>query len=100
MKIELVYEKTCPNIDAAREQLRSAFAQVGLEPSWDEWEVSDASAPDRVRIHGSPTILIDGRDVSGLAPGDCNTNCRIYPDKKGVLRTVPSVERIVKALGF
>ena len=97
-KIELIYEKTCPNVDAARDQLKSALAQAGLEPAWLEWEVSDPKAPQYARIHGSPTILIDERDVSGAHPGDCRDNCRVYTDDKGALQTVPSIDKIVSAL--
>ena len=48
--------------------------------------------------YGSPTILIDGRDVAGLAPGDEQPSCRIYDNGAGALDVVPSVERIADAL--
>ena len=98
MKIELIYEETCPNVEAARNQLKTALEQAGLEPAWLEWEVSDPRAPEYSRQYGSPTILVDERDVSGLQPGDCCDNCRIYTDDKGALQVVPSLHRIVSAL--
>ena len=98
MKIELIYEKTCPNVDAAREQLKTALEKAGLEQAWLEWEVSDPKAPEYSRIYGSPTILVNEQDVSGLQPGDCCDNCRIYTDENGGLQIVPSVEKIVGAL--
>lgn len=97
MKVELVFEKTCPNVDAAREQIRKAFAQVNREPLWQEWEVSDSRAPTYVRVYGSPTILVNGIDVSGLAPGDCGDNCRIYSNSDGHLAVVPPLQKIVSA---
>lgn len=98
MKIELIYEKTCPNVDAARKQLKTALEQAGLEPTWLEWEVSDPQAPEYSQAYGSPTILVDEKDVSGQELGDCRDNCRIYTDENGALQVVPSVEKIVNAL--
>ena len=98
MKIELIFEKTCPNIDAAREQLNKALSQAGLKPEWQEWEVSDPNVPGYALIYGSPTILVDEQDVSGLAPGDCKENCRIYDGDSGGMSGVPPLERIVNAL--
>jgi len=98
MKVELIYEKTCPNVEAARHQLKSALEQAGLDPVWAEWEVSDPEAPEYSRLHGSPTILVNERDVSGLKPGDSCDNCRIYTDDSGQLQIVPSIEKILSAL--
>jgi hypothetical protein len=98
MKVELVYEKTCPNVDAARAQIRKAFTQINRGPAWQEWEVSDSCAPSYVHVYGSPTILVNGNDVSGLAPGDCRDNCRIYKNGNGHLGVVPPLEKIVSAL--
>lgn len=98
MKVELIYEKTCPNIDAAREQLTKAFKALSAPPQWQEWEVSNPDAPSYASIYGSPTILVDEKDVSGLAPADCKENCRIYSSDEGKMSGVPSVENIVSAL--
>lgn len=97
-KVELIYEKSCPNVDSARRQLRTAFDQLKLEPSWQEWEVSDPDAPEYARTYGSPTILVEQRDVSGEAKGDGCDNCRIYEGDSGKLSVVPSLEKIVDAL--
>ena len=96
-KVELIFEKTCPNVDSAREQLRKALTIAGQAPSWQEWEVSDDTAPDYVRVYGSPTILVNEQDVSSSTPdgGDC---CRIYNDENGRLNVVPQLEDIVQAL--
>lgn len=97
MKIELIYEKTCPNIEPARHQLLKAFTEAGVTPYWQEWEVSTPDAPSHVHGYGSPTILINGEDVSGgVIEGD-DYCCRVYSheeDNKGV----PALADIVKAL--
>ncbi len=98
MQIELVYEQTCPNIEAARAQLLRAFAEAGITPCWQEWEVSSPEAPSHVHGYGSPTILVNGRDVSGdMADGD-DYCCRIYSHGEHTNKGVPPVAGIVQAL--
>ncbi|MBU1191786.1 MAG: hypothetical protein KKA36_03130 [Gammaproteobacteria bacterium] len=95
-KIELIYERTCPNVEAARALIKAACAQIGCSAEWHEWEVSDARLPAYARGFGSPTILVDMVDVAGQSAGvsDC---CRIYPGGKGV-QGVPALEQVVQAL--
>jgi len=97
MRVELVYEGSCPNIAAARTQLLRAFAAAGLAPRWQEWELHSGDAPERVRGYGSPTILVDGRDVSGLPAGEADC-CRVYAREDGRYQGVPSQADIVHAL--
>ena len=97
MRVELIYEKTCPNIKAARAQLLRAFGMTGITPHWQEWEVSMTEAPAYVHGHGSPTILVNGQDVSGSLITGNDYCCRVYThleNNKGV----PAVLDIVQAL--
>jgi mercuric ion transport protein len=98
LKVELVYEKTCPNIGAARAQLVRAFAETGLSPQWQEWEVSSPQAPAHVHGYGSPTILVDGWDVSGVMREGDDYCCRVYAHTEGTNKGVPAVADIVRAL--
>jgi mercuric ion transport protein len=93
--VELLYLPDCPNVPAAREQLRRAFAAVGLTAHWTEVNVSDESAPEHARGYGSPTILINGREVTGTAPGS-GPSCCVYPESD--VRGVPPLETIVAKL--
>lgn len=74
--IELIYFDSCPNAEAARVNLRQALETLHLPPSWQEWEQGDSSAPEHVKQYGSPTILIDGRDVTGVGAGVAAAACR------------------------
>ena len=95
--VEFVYEKSCPNIAAARKQLIAAFGAAGVAPAWSEWEVGAPDTPDHVRSYGSPTILVDGKDVSGLPLEEASSCCRIYT-LDGDARGVPPLDQIVAAL--
>lgn len=98
MNIELITDADCPNVDATRAVLREAFDSVGLPHEWTEWDRGAESSPPYARRYGSPTVLVDGIDVSG-AGGSADANCcRIYQDHAGQFVGVPSRESVVDAL--
>jgi hypothetical protein len=97
MVVELIYDAGCPNVTDARNNLRKALAAADLPRRWREWDRSKPGGPDYARRYGSPTILVDGRDVAGAAPSD-DPACRIYTMDPGRERGVPAVEAIMAAL--
>jgi mercuric ion transport protein len=98
MQVELVYEKTCPNINAARAQLLRAFVQAGITPRWQEWEVNSPHVPSHVHGYGSPTILVNGQDISGNMAAGEDYCCRIYSLDERTNKGVPLLADIVRAL--
>lgn len=94
--VDLVYASGCPNISLARANLLLAFARAGVKPKWSEHRIGDPEAPEHTRGYGSPTILVEGRDVAGLPPpGDAS--CRVYEGASGSAHA-PSAEQIAAAL--
>ncbi len=95
--VELIYDHDCPNVPQARENLLRAFGQTGTAPRWREWDRADAQAPEYVRAFGSPTVLINGKDVadSGAADAAC---CRIYAGSDGKRHGAPPVALIAATL--
>lgn len=93
--VELLYFPDCPNVPAAREQLRRACEAAGVPAVWSEVDVTSESAPAHARGYGSPTVLVDGKDVTGAAPGG-GSSCRIYVGS-GV-RGVPPLDVIIAVL--
>lgn len=91
--VDLVYSLDCPNVAAARENLLQGFARAGLAPRWREHRIGDPDAPAHVRGFGSPTVLVDGKDVVGDQPV-AETCCRLYDGN----RHAPGVEAITRAL--
>ncbi len=90
--LELVYFDGCPNAVKARENIRSAVTQAFDRPiEWVEWNLSKESTPDVFKRYGSPTVLVDGRDVTGEGPGNSAMACRADG--------APSVEVIAAKLG-
>ena len=95
--VEFVYDRSCPNAETARAHLLEAFARAKLTPEWSEYLIGDVTIPRHARGYGSPTILVDGRDVSGAAPGS-DACCRLYEMEDGRLSSAPSVSQIAAAL--
>lgn len=98
MRVELVYDTNCPNVRGARSALLEGFRLVGLQPSWTEWDRMSPDSPVHVRGYGSPTILVEDRDIAGVAPGTVASNCRLYHSGSGSLQGVPTVEQVAEAL--
>lgn len=96
--VELIYDMDCPNVQCARKALLEGFSKVSLQPSWTEWDRGATESPAYVRQYGSPTILVDGRDVAGEARGDAGSSCRLYRNGSGKFEPAPSVKRITEAL--
>ncbi len=94
--VDFVYDTDCPNVATARGNLMRAFAKAGIAANWQEHRIGDPDAIARVRGFGSPTILVDGRDVAGCEPG-AESCCRVYVE--GNTSTgAPSVDAISAAL--
>ncbi len=87
MNVQLLYFPGCPNVDAARTAIRDALAAEKLDIQVEEIDVEDPAAPGWARGWGSPTILINGKDVAGQTRFDASA-CRIYASG------VPSVAAI------
>ena len=98
MLVEFIYDDDCQNVGPAREQLRNAMSNLGLSREWKEWDRADPKSPDYAQGDGSPTILINGKDVAGVDPGADASCCRVYKWPDGKLRGIPTVEMIESAL--
>lgn len=87
MKIQLLYFSGCPNVAATRAALRDALAAEKLDLPIEEVDVEEAGAPEWARGWGSPTILIDGKEIYDQQPSGAQA-CRLY------VGGTPSVEVI------
>jgi hypothetical protein len=95
-EVVLLYERSCPNVGEARENLLRAFSAAKLDATWREVEIDAPETPPEWRASGSPTVLIGGVDVSGIGPAEGAT-CRVY-EHEGRLARAPSVDQIVSRL--
>lgn len=100
-RVDLVVDLDCPNVEEARALLRTALARAGYPATWREWERDAAGTPPELRGLGSPTILVEGVDVSGPEPTERLSErancCRVYVNG-GRLRGIPALEVVETAL--
>lgn len=62
MIVTLQFFDGCPSWQTARDQLRAAARETGLEVDLRFEQVGTLEDAERLGFTGSPTILIDGRD--------------------------------------
>jgi len=98
VRIELIYAPDCPNLGLARDRLMSALRSAGLGAEWQEWDQADGGSPDHIRDYASPTILIDGEDVSTDGVEVDAQSCRLYRAEDGRLTGTPPESLIATAL--
>lgn len=96
-KIELIYDRDCPNVEKARHNIQVALTRIELPQTWKEWDRNDPPSPIHAKKFGSPTILVDGKDVAG-APETEGNNCRVSLGDLNAIQGIPPVEQIVAAL--
>ncbi len=97
IQIELIYDADCPAADEARKNLRGALLGAKLPARWTEWDRSSPATPDSMRAFGSPTILVNARDIAGAKAAGA-ASCRIYQSQPGRLAAIPPLELIAAAL--
>lgn len=97
-RVELIYDADCPNAASARSLLIKAFTQTGVSARWREWERGAPDSPDYASQYGSPTLLVDGKDVAGAGPVAGIGACRVYADGEGKLSRTPPLDVVCSAL--
>lgn len=98
MRIDLLFVEDCPNRGLARANLDAALAQLGLgDVVVEERQVDTDDDARRHGMHGSPTILVDGRDPFAASDVEASLSCRLYATSDG-MRGAPPVADVAAAL--
>lgn len=92
MEIQFLAFNGCPLAAPAKKNLETALADCGMS-DYEEIDILDPKVPEDMRGWGSPTILVNGCDVSGIPKGN-SVSCRVYPNSEGV----PDVQSIIACL--
>jgi hypothetical protein len=99
MHVELLWWEGCPSQPRALSDLRLTMAELGLDP--DTVEVRRIETDEdarRERFIGSPTIRIDGIDVSPVEGEPYGLNCRVYHRRNGRISPTPDPADLRDAL--
>ena len=96
--VEILHVPECANLELDRRQVRRALERVETDVEVRERVVGDAAIAAQVGMAGSPTILVEGRDVVDPDGLVASVSCRLYRTRSGV-EGAPPVDAIVSALG-
>jgi len=78
--IEFLYFKGCPNAEKTLSNLKEALKELNIsEKVLSIIEVKDIEMAKKINFSGSPTILVNGKDIYTLEkPKGFNFTCRVY----------------------
>jgi hypothetical protein len=101
LRVELVYDPDCPNVERARAAIRAALSTVGAPAVWREWDRGDPATLQVLRSLGSPSVLVNGLDVGadgGVIAESSANSCRVYTDSHGRPCGAPTAEMILMTI--
>jgi hypothetical protein len=99
VNITFLYFEGCPSHGAALERLKQVAAEEGVDANIEIVKVEADEQARRLRFVGSPTILIDGRDIDPPPPDTYPAlTCRAYHLEDGRISPLPSPNMIRDAL--
>jgi hypothetical protein len=98
-RVELLWWAGCPSRQRAIELLRDELARAGLDPErLVVREIRDEAEAARERFPGSPTILVDGRDIQAPRDRAAGLTCRVYRLRDGRISALPDPADVAAAL--
>jgi hypothetical protein len=97
MRIDVLVVPDCPNAPVVIERLAQALAgradvQVATRV------IDTVEQADQWGMHGSPTVLVDGRDLFAPPGIPASVSCRLYRDESGRAQGAPSLAGLRQAL--
>lgn len=95
--IEILYFRDCPNYNKSVEQIKNALKELNISVSIQSIEVNKENFED-YSFYGSPTILIDKRDMEGRI--NKLFACRVYAYNKRIVGYPPKDMLISKLLSI
>jgi hypothetical protein len=97
--VELLFWDGCPSHPRALADLRTAMAELGLDPGEIVVrEVTSEDGAEQERFVGSPTIRIDGADIQPVEGEPCGLTCRVYHRRDGRISPTPDPADVREAL--
>lgn len=98
-KLQFLWFEGCPLAERQRMALDEAIARLDdAEIQLETIDIHAEGAPEALRRWGSPTILVDGEDITGAEAGS-GSACRLYPYQGGVIPAEVLVEWLAEEAG-
>jgi hypothetical protein len=97
VRIDVLTVSGCPHRWLAMTRVWEAIHRIGVDAVVAERMIDDAGVAAVVGMAGSPTILLDGRDLFAPTPSEPSISCRLYRTESRV-EGAPSVNSLIDAL--
>ncbi|MBK5332906.1 MAG: thioredoxin family protein [Ilumatobacteraceae bacterium] len=91
MMVTLLFFDGCPNWQTTNDNLEALAVELGFD--FDRCHVETDEDAQRLQFRGSPTVLIDGRDVFAAGDEPIGLSCRMYQTGHGHAGS-PSAEQL------
>ena len=89
IKIEIQHFRGCPNSPEMIHRVKEAIKGSEEKIEYNEVLVESNELAEKLKFRGSPTVLINGKDIEGREePESAALNCRVYENG------LPTVEEI------
>ena len=98
MKIRFLYTEDCPSHEEAFSRLRTILDEERVVAAIEIVRVDTFEEAVKEQYPGSPTILINGRDICPIPTSSYAPACRAYVLEDGRISPLPSVLMIRKAV--
>ena len=97
MRIELLTVTDCPNSAVIEQRLAAALAGRD-DVTVDRRVIDTVAEAEQHGMHGSPTLLIDGRDPFAAPDTPASVSCRLYRGADGRAQGAPSLAELRRVL--
>jgi hypothetical protein len=99
MDVTFLYWEDCLSHEEALQRLRQVMMEDGIRTPVQLVKVETWEQAQQLRFIGSPTILVNGKDIQPPPPGAYYAlTCRTYYLENGRASPLPSLELIRRAL--
>lgn len=100
MRVSFLFYEDCPSHELALERLHEVLAEEGIDTDVEIVEVKSEEQAQELHFVGSPTILVNGRDIDPPPPDPHYAlTCRAYRlEEDGRISPLPSREMIRRAI--
>ena len=98
MKITIQFFDGCPHWRLSEERVKRTLRVLGRSDVELEYQQIDSpETAERVGFHGSPTILVDGRDPFATGSEPVGMTCRVFHTDEG-FQGAPTEAQLRKVL--
>jgi len=96
LKIRFLYSEDCPSHGEALQRLQEAWKPKGISAHIEILRVDTDEDAEKLKYVGSPTIIVNGRDIDPPETPHYAVTCRAYRVEDGRVSPLPSEPMIEK----